>query len=439
MKKLSSLPHIGMRIIKSAIAVFLCFVVYFIRGKQGIVFYSCLSVLWCIQSDMGSTFKKALQRTIGTVIGGIYGLIVILINIYLLAGSPAPDIFKYLLISVMIIPTIYTTVVLKKPDASYFSCVVFLSIVVLHLDENPYLFVFNRVCDTMIGIVIGMIVNSVHLPRRRKDSILFVSGVDDVLLDKTETIPPYTRVKLNGLIKNGIHFTLSTERTPASLIPLVSSLNLNMPVIAMNGAVLYDLKENRYIKTNDMTYGQAAEVIEFIRQRGFNCFINSVLEDMLVIHHQELKNEAEKDIYKRMHTSPYRNYLNMEFPKDIPCIYIMVVDETPKTEELVRQLSLQEFSSGLRIIHYPSTTYKGYSYIKIYDKTATRENMLEYLCKSVECDEVITFGTAEGVYDYIVEKNEPDKTAKLIGRLYEPVGFKRTGHKQKEENAETGL
>ena len=45
-------PKIGMRIIKSALGVLLCFVIYFLRGKHGTPFYSALAVLWCIQSKI---------------------------------------------------------------------------------------------------------------------------------------------------------------------------------------------------------------------------------------------------------------------------------------------------------------------------------------------------------------------------------------------------
>lgn len=54
----------------------------------------------------------------------------------------------------------YTTVAINKKQASYFSCVVFLSIVVNHIDDlHPYLFVLNRFLDTAIGIIIGVFVN----------------------------------------------------------------------------------------------------------------------------------------------------------------------------------------------------------------------------------------------------------------------------------------
>lgn len=425
------MPRIGMRILKTSAAVFLCFMVYLLRGRKGIVFYSCLSVIWCIQADMDSSFKKAVQRTIGTAVGGVLGLVVILFNIYVLSGIRAYDFFKYLIIAAMIIPTIYITIVLKKPDASYFSCVVFLSIVVMHLDESPFLFVFNRVLDTMIGIVIGLIVNLCHLPRALNNDTLFVSGVDDVLLDETETIPSFTCVKLNQMIKDGMHFTVSTERTPASLIPIINRLRLNMPVIAMNGAVLYDLKENRYVKTQSLPYDITCKVTEFARSRGFNCFINAVLEDLLVIYHQKFTNEVEEDIYKRLHTSPYRNYLCHEFPDDIPCVYIMIVDKTDKTRCLVEEMALQEFASSLRTEHHTSDTYPGYSYIKIYDKAASKENMLEYLRPGAACTRVITLGTIDGRYDKLVPKNEPEKTTKIIEHLYAPVSFKNLFKRKK--------
>ena len=40
MKNDFKLPHVGQRIIRSVCAVCLCFVVYFLRGCQGIPFYS---------------------------------------------------------------------------------------------------------------------------------------------------------------------------------------------------------------------------------------------------------------------------------------------------------------------------------------------------------------------------------------------------------------
>ncbi len=163
-------PHIGMRIIKSALGVLICFAIYFLRGKQGTPFYSALAVLWCIQNKSENTVGNAIQRTIGTFIGAVYGLIYILAKLHI--PGIGDSFLHYAIISFVLIPIIYTTVVIDQKKASYFSCVVFLSIVVNHLmDENPYLFVLNRSLDTLIGIFVGLVLNLDLLQRKSEKSL----------------------------------------------------------------------------------------------------------------------------------------------------------------------------------------------------------------------------------------------------------------------------
>ena len=82
--KQHSIPGFGMRIFKSAIAVAICFLVDQFRGGRGIVFYSQLAALWCIQGYRSNTKKNAVQRTIGTVIGAAYGLLYLLFYLFFL-------------------------------------------------------------------------------------------------------------------------------------------------------------------------------------------------------------------------------------------------------------------------------------------------------------------------------------------------------------------
>lgn len=75
-------PPIGNRILKSAAGVFLCECVYFLRGRSVIPFYSMIAVLWCIQPYTEGTLKMAYQRIVGTLVGALYGLITIILELY---------------------------------------------------------------------------------------------------------------------------------------------------------------------------------------------------------------------------------------------------------------------------------------------------------------------------------------------------------------------
>lgn len=89
-----------------------------------------------MQPDVPNSRRVAFNRIAGTFVGGLFGMVVMLIENRFI--PPELPIFKYLLISVVIIPVIYVTVLLKKTTASYITCVVFMSITVSHgLDANP--------------------------------------------------------------------------------------------------------------------------------------------------------------------------------------------------------------------------------------------------------------------------------------------------------------
>lgn len=72
------IPGIGARIVKSGAGVLICMLIYFLRGNEGMPFYSALAVLWCMRQYTRESVNMAVQRTIGTFIGAAYGLAVLL-------------------------------------------------------------------------------------------------------------------------------------------------------------------------------------------------------------------------------------------------------------------------------------------------------------------------------------------------------------------------
>ena len=413
-------PHIGMRIIKSALGVLICFAIYFMRGKQGAPFYSALAVLWCIQNQTKNTVQNALQRTVGTGIGAAYGLI------YILIKQRVPQLgdsfLHYCIISIALIPIIYTTVVIKQKKASYFSCVVFLSIVVNHLmDENPYIFVANRSLDTLIGIFVGLVLNSVCIHGEYDRDTLFIADVDRAMDGLSTGITPFSQIMIKNMLEKGMLLTFMTLRTPAGFLEGMPEIKPNLPIIAMDGAILYDIKENRYPKVYVISAEHACNIESFIRSRGFNIFTTIILEDVLIIYYDELKNTAEIDIYEKMHKSPYRNYLNKERPKDHPVVYMMCVDETRKIEQLVEDIKKSDIYEELKILSYPSDDYKGYSYIKIYSKNASVQNMTDYLRNMTGAEETLTFGDNDrNKTDYCYTECD-----QIVRKLHHQFYFKR--------------
>lgn len=421
-------PKIGARIIKSAIAVFLCYVVNYFRGESGIVFYSQLSVLWCIQSYVSATRKNARQRIAGTLVGAVFGLVVLLFYGILKSnfnlGAVTLYVIQAVVTSLSVIMVLYTTVVLKKKQASYFSCVVFLSIVVIHFaDANPFLFTLNRFIDTMVGIVIGVFVNLFHLPRKQHKDILFISGLDDTLLNADYHINDYCKVELNRMIDEGLNFTLSTMRPPASIIEPMKDIKLKLPVIAMDGAVLFDANEKRFLEKIEMEISDSKKIKELFEDNGIIYFANVVIDDTLLIYfnHSEINplDEMQRKLVKDLRKSPYRNYINRPLPPGEKVVYYMLFYPNEKAEKIHELLCNRKINDECKVLKYPSRDYPGYSYIKVFHKNAEKANMVELLKRRTGIQKVITFGTIPAKYDHVVREGDTNEVVHKIKRLFE--------------------
>lgn len=158
-----SLFKVGGRTIKTVIAVFLCFCVDSIR-QSSIPFYAPIAAILCIQRNSEDSFQVAVNREIATIIGGVWGMLILFIerNIYIISD----ELLRYLFLSCMLVPIINFSVFIKQEKGTFLMCVVFLCITVTHgNDENPLTFGLNRIADTTIGIAIALLINQFQIKK----------------------------------------------------------------------------------------------------------------------------------------------------------------------------------------------------------------------------------------------------------------------------------
>ena len=414
MHKHLHLPRPGMRAVKSAVAVGLCLVIYALRGFQGIPFYSALAALQCMQPYHAGTKKMALQRLTGTLIGSVYGLFVLLLQIRQSDHRPGPYLLYCLAVSLGVVAALYTAVALHKKNAAYFSGLVFLSITVVHIgDENPYLFVCNRLLDTLIGVAVGMAVNEAHLPLCRRRAQLLVTGLDDVMLPRTAALSDDTRVRLNRMLDDGLPLSVMTMRTLASFLEATAGVRFRLPVILMDGAALYDPAHNTFLEKRELPARRAGELVQILQECGLCCFANVIVGNSVLIFYGDLPDGTPRQMVEKLQVSPYRNYLHRPLPPEEPVAYLMAMDRTCAIQAANARLQAEQ-GEDFRILCYPSDEYPGYSYLKIYRKDATKLEMLQVLQQRCGFATVRTFGSLAGVYDEYI----PDAGgATLVRRL----------------------
>ena len=75
------LPHVGQRITKTTFAVFLCLIIYYLRGYQGesMPTEAMITAIICMQPYVRDSRDYALNRLAGTLIGAGWGLLFLLL------------------------------------------------------------------------------------------------------------------------------------------------------------------------------------------------------------------------------------------------------------------------------------------------------------------------------------------------------------------------
>lgn len=142
--------RIGMRIIKTVIAVFLCGLLAFLRDTSAL--YSMFAALFCVQKSTGKTIQSSINRVVGTLVGGVVGVLTVyamdILNILHI------DLLRYLLMSLLLIPTIEFCLIIKRPDCAGMACMVVMCLVV-DPGDKPAVDSIERLFETAVGVALA--------------------------------------------------------------------------------------------------------------------------------------------------------------------------------------------------------------------------------------------------------------------------------------------
>ena len=169
-------PRIGMRIVKSAVAVGLCIIIYNLMGYEGLPFFLIIATLQSMQPYQRDVKDIVVHNVFGTLAGAGCALVVMLLQHSLVPDPHEQALLHCLFVTLGIAMALYSSVVMGHGDAAYFTAVVYLCIIMVHMEnENSLLYVLQRLLETLAGIGLGVVINILRIPRRRVRDTTHVS------------------------------------------------------------------------------------------------------------------------------------------------------------------------------------------------------------------------------------------------------------------------
>ena len=417
------LPHLGQRIVKTTIAVFLCLLFYSLRGYRGggMPTEAAITAIICMQPYVRDTGKYALSRFVGTLIGVFWGLLLLLLlNDFPVLGSNL--LLLYAMMAAGVLLSLYSAVLVRKPDASGLSSIVFLCIVIAFPDiESPIVQAGHRIIDVFVGTTVATLVNIVRLSRRaRRRELLFFLRVSDLVPDRFSHMAPAASFQLNSLYNEGAKICLMSEHAPAFFALQMSDTKFTTPLIVMDGAAIYDANENSYLQAETIDPADSDPVCERLAAMGVSFFLYTIHNDKTCIfHHGEVRLE-EKLVYDRMKRSPYRSYLEGEIYDAKEIVYLKIIAGKERLGEIEHALHSVLPKGKLRRVVRPQQGGEDLYALYIYAHTATMEQAQKRLLEMLRANEPSIKAVPLSMRGGYRSEHDALHLLHRLGNIYEP-------------------
>lgn len=168
-----TVPKVGMRVIKTAVAVMLSYLLFvpfgllYDSGRPGVLgyvgpLYACIACIVCMQSSMGQTLRQGVSRFIGVFVGGLLGAATLLLGERL----DAPLVLVPVL-GLVCVAGLWICQLIGRPAACGMACIVPCVMLITGVTGVArYYYAAARIMETVVGVAVAFAVNAA-LPDHR--------------------------------------------------------------------------------------------------------------------------------------------------------------------------------------------------------------------------------------------------------------------------------
>ena len=222
---------------------------------------------------------------------------------------------------------------------------------------------------------------------------LFVSDLDGTLLNTNREISVYSKNELNKLIDQGVNFTIATARTPATVLEILEGINLKLPITLMNGVLIYDVNDKKYIDIKEIEKTLVEDVIDIFEEINKQVFIYAIKNNHLFVYHKELINKYEQKYFDERDDKPLKTFVKVDNYKTVleecKVINFVILDNFDMVNRVHNKVKNIE---GLIAEYHKDIYGEGHYFYEVYSAKASKANGIKYLQRYVESKEIISFG-----------------------------------------------
>lgn len=221
---------------------------------------------------------------------------------------------------------------------------------------------------------------------------LYISDLDGTLLNKNAELTDFTVKTLNKVIEKGLNFSIATARTQATVVQMMKNVNLNVPIILMNGVAIYDISQSKYINIERISIEGKKVLFDTIKKHIKSGFVYSIDNDELSTYYENSDSPNAKKFILEREQKYGKKFIKVDSFSDCIDKNIVYFSIENKKEKLETAYNILSNCSHLSVEFYRDIYNTDHWYLEVCSVNASKKNAVTKLKKICNFDYVISFG-----------------------------------------------
>lgn len=221
---------------------------------------------------------------------------------------------------------------------------------------------------------------------------LYITDLDGTFLNENGVVSEKSRQIVNRLSQKGMLFSVATARSILTARELLAGLQINAPIVLMNGVFLFDLNKDKVVSFHEISHAAFTEIVAVFERNGKSPMLWLYGDDgLLSVQYTQLELQVNRDFYESRKDSFGGRFYKTEsmfVPEGQHAVYINLVDTFEALEPIAEELNSV---TGASFAFYKDT-YTDYWFLEVYSAKASKANGAKEIQRLVRADRITAFG-----------------------------------------------
>jgi len=159
---------------------------------------------------------------------------------------------------------------------------------------------------------------------------------------------------------------------------MLERVPINIPIILMNGVLIYDMQTNRYVKKELLSKAKVEQILSAMKKTGLTGLMYALSDDELITYYERLDNEALKAFVDERVRKYDKQLTQIDdfVTADTEIIYFCFLNTDDNIHQLHNEITK---IAGIRIEMYRDIYSDDLWYLEIFSDAASKYYAVQFL------------------------------------------------------------